>query len=319
MKLWRKARGLFLGRAIGWLALVGLLALGLRLSAETLTIATYNVENYVAADRMVDGTYRQAYPKPEAGKQALRAVICVLNADVIALEEMGPRPYLDELQRDLAREGLAYPYAELLEAADVDRHVAVLSRRPFAAVTKHTDLTFSYFGAKETVKRGLLEVRLTTEAGEVTVFIVHLKSRFTDRDDDPSSALRRLGEATAVRDRLLKVFPEPGDARFLILGDCNDSASSKPLHALAQKGKTEIAELLSSADSRGEGWTHFYKKEQTYSTVDHVLVSTKLKPAVIGGAAKIGDAPETANASDHRPVVVTLKLAGEDKKPATAK
>ncbi|MBK9989957.1 MAG: endonuclease/exonuclease/phosphatase family protein [Verrucomicrobia bacterium] len=292
----------------GWLGVCGLLMLALRLSAETLTIATYNVENYVAADRMVDGTYRQAYPKPEAEKKALRAVIRALDADVIALQEMGSRIYLEELQRDLASEGLQYPHAELLDGADADRHVAVLSRRPFASVTKHAELTHSYFGKKELVKRGLIEVRFATEVGEVALFVVHLKSRFTDRPDDPNSALRRLGEATAVRDQVLKIFPEPATARFLLVGDCNDSAASKPLRALAQKGKTEIAEILPAADSHGEVWSHFYKKEQIYSRVDHVLVSTLLMSAVAGGSAKICDVAETAAASDHRPLVVTLKL-----------
>jgi endonuclease/exonuclease/phosphatase family metal-dependent hydrolase len=278
------------------------------LHAELLTVATYNVENYLATDRVVDRTYRQDYPKPEEAKQALRTVIRALNADVLALEEMGSRPYLEELQRDLAREGVAYPYAELLEAADADRHLAVLSRRPFTAVTKYTDLQFPYFNAKETVKRGLLEVRFATEAGEVTIFVVHLKSRFTDRPDDPNSALRRLGEATAVRDRVLTVFPDPANVRFLVVGDCNDSAASKPLHALVLKGKTQIAEMLPVGDSHGEVWTHFYRKEETYSRVDHMLVSAKLKPAVVGGVAKICDVPEVAIASDHRPVVVTLNL-----------
>lgn len=301
-KLWRGLAG-------------GLLMLALRLSAETVTIATYNVENYVAADRIVDGTYRQGYPKPEAEKQALRGVIRTLDADVIALQEIGSRAYLEELQRDLAADGLNYPYAELLEAADADRHVAVLSRRPFATVTKHTDLTFPYFGAKESVKRGLLEVRFATEGGELTLFIVHLKSRFTDRLDDPNSAQRRLGEATAVRDRVVRVWPEPAKARFLLVGDCNDSAASKPLRALVQKGKTDIGELLPAADSRGEVWTHFYKKEQTYSAVDHMLVSALLRKTVVGGSAKIYDAPEVAIASDHRPLVVKLNLQREELPP----
>jgi endonuclease/exonuclease/phosphatase family metal-dependent hydrolase len=293
---------------IYWFVLVGLLAAASPAAAETFTIATYNVENYVATNRMVDGTYRQNYPKPEAEKQALRAVIRALNADVLALEEVGGRPYLAELQRDLAYEGTAYPYAELIEAADTDRHVAVLSRQPFSSVTKYADLTFTYFGAKEPVKRGLLEVRFATEAGEVAVFVVHLKSRFTDRTDDPNSALRRLGEATAVRDQVLKIFPVPAAARFLIVGDFNDSSASKPLRALAQKGTTELAEILPAADRSGAVWTHFYKKEEIYSAVDHVLVSALLKPTVVGESAKICDVPETAIASDHRPLVVTLKL-----------
>jgi hypothetical protein len=41
------------------------------------------------------------------------------------------------------------------------------------------------------VKRGLLEITLATTAGDLTLFGLHLKSRFTDRPDDPMSAVRR--------------------------------------------------------------------------------------------------------------------------------
>src|ERR1044071_2771080 len=139
-------------------------------SAETLTIATYNLENYGPADRMTDAGYRKDYPKPEAEKRALRAVIRGLHADVLVVQEMGDRPYLDELRRDLKTEGCDYPFAELATAADADRRVAMLAKRPLKAVTTHTDLQFNYFGAKENVKRGLLEATITTAAGDITLF-----------------------------------------------------------------------------------------------------------------------------------------------------
>ncbi|PTY06984.1 endonuclease/exonuclease/phosphatase family protein [Opitutaceae bacterium EW11] len=277
--------------------------------AEQLTVATYNLENYLATDRFFDGAYRRGFPKPEAEKTALRAVIRAANADVLAVEELGARPYLKELQRDLRRDGCDYPYAELLEADDPDRHVAVLSRRPFASVTRHTDLKLKYFGAQEAVKRGLLEVRFAVAGGEVAVFIVHLKSRFTDRSDDPLSAVRRAGEAEAIRDRVLQRFPEPQKARFLIVGDFNDAPGSRPLRALCQRGSVRIGEPLPAEDSRGETWTHRFRKEDSYSRVDYVVVSPGLKDAVAAGRARIVDVlPQTRDASDHRPVLVTLQL-----------
>jgi endonuclease/exonuclease/phosphatase family metal-dependent hydrolase len=278
------------------------------LRAETLTIATYNIENYVAANRLVDGVYRENYPKPEEAKAALRRVIRSLDADVLALQEIGPRPYLEELRRDLASEGCDYPHTEWMEAADTERHVAVLSRRPFTAVNRHADLTFAYFGATERAKRGMLEVRFDSVRGELSLFVLHLKSRFTDRADDPQSALRRAGEAAAARDRVLAVFPESASARFFIVGDCNDTPASRPLRALTARGKTPIADVLAAVDSRGETWTYFYRKEDSYSRVDYVLVSAALKPAVVGSAAAIFDGADTRVASDHRPVVVRLEL-----------
>ncbi len=276
--------------------------------AETLTVATYNVENYVAADRMTEAGYRKEYPKPEAEKQALRTVIRGLNADILALQEMGGAPYLEELRRDLKAEGLDYPYAALLEGPDVDRHVALLARRPPKSVKHHVNLGFTYFGAREQVKRGLLEATFMTPTGDLTIFALHLKSRFTDRPDDPQSAIRRTAEALAVRDVVLRRFPAPGAERYLILGDYNDNRESKAVQHLLARGRTGVSMLLPATDSRGEVWTHYYHAEDSYSRVDHILVSPALRAAVAGGEARIYDVPETRLASDHRPVAVTLKL-----------
>jgi endonuclease/exonuclease/phosphatase family metal-dependent hydrolase len=304
-----KARGLF-HRSIGCLLLSLLLVLGLR--GEILTIATYNVENYGPANRMTDAGYRQDYPKPEAEKRALRTVIRELNADVLVLQEMGGKPYLDELRRDLKAEGVDYPFAVLLEASDADRHVALLSKRPLKSVVPHVNLDFAYFVGREHVKRGLLEVTIATAGGDLTLFGVHLKSRFTDRADDPMSALRRIGEATAVRDCVLQRVADPAKVRFFILGDCNDTKASKAVQRLLRRGAVEIAGLLPAADTRGETWTHSYRKEDSYSRVDHIMVSPALRPAVQGGVAHIYDGPGVREASDHRPVVVTLELVGKE-------
>ncbi len=277
-------------------------------SAESLTIATYNIENYGPANRMTEAGYRKDYPKPEPEKRALRLAIRGLNADVLVLQEMGPQLYLDELRRDLKTEGIDYPFAALASAADADRHVAVIAKRPLKAVATHTDLQFTYLGGKENVKRGLLEATITTAAGDLTVFALHLKSRFTERTDDPQSAIRRAGEATAIRDRVLKRFPAPAEARFIVLGDCNDSRVSKAAAFLQKRGKTEITELLAGADSRGESWSHAYRREESYSRVDHIFVSPGLLPAVKGGVARIYDGAGVREASDHRPVFVALTL-----------
>lgn len=278
------------------------------LRAEPLTVATYNIENYTLADRTTaDGVYRKEYPKPENEKAALRTVIRQINADVLALQEVGGEDYVRELQRDLKSEGTDYPHAVVLMAADTDRRVAVLSKRPFAGVTKHADLRFKYFDGVETVRRGLLEVRVTKEGGEIALFVVHLKSRYTERTDDPGAALQRAGEAVAVRDRVLTVFPDPVTARFLIVGDFNDGRTSRPVRAMLERGQTKITDWLSAADSRGHVWSHFFRKDDSYSRVDHVLVSPGLWSRIKGGTGRIHDSPEVGVASDHRPVVVVIE------------
>ena len=199
------------------------------LPAETLTLATYNVENYGPANRVTEAGYRKDYPKPEAEKAALRTVLRGINADVLVLQEMGGAVYLEELRRDLKAEGLDYRHAVLLAGDDADRHVALLAKRAPPTTTQHGDLEVKYFGQKERVKRGLLDARFNVGGVELVVFGLHLKSRYTDRADDPLSSIRPAAEATAVRDRVLLRCPEPAVARFAILGDCNDDKASKAL------------------------------------------------------------------------------------------
>jgi endonuclease/exonuclease/phosphatase family metal-dependent hydrolase len=69
-----------------------------------------------------------------------------------------------------------------------------------------------------------------------------------------------------------------------------------------------ISHLLPATDSRGETWTYFYGKEDTYQRVDHILVSPGLRTLVQGGQGMIQDGPETRKASDHRPLCVTLEI-----------
>jgi len=286
--------------------LFGLCFAVLAARGETLVVATYNIENYNLSDRMTADGYEKAYPKPETEKTALRAVIRALHADILMLEEMGPQPYLDELRRDLAREGIDYPYVFLLDGPDPDRHVALLSKRPWKSATPHVDLDFPYFGGREKVRRGVLEATFATVDGEITVWALHLKSRFTERADDMFSARARAGEATAIRNAILKKFPVPATARFLIVGDFNEGTAGKPVQYFLRRGATDAAFVLPAVDAHGEVWTEFYAKEQVYSALDHILVSPALRAAVRGGRARIFDSPETAAASDHRPVVVTL-------------
>jgi exonuclease III len=80
------------------------------------------------------------------------------------------------------------------------------------------------------------------------------------------------------------------------------------VRALQKRGDTVIGELVQATDSRGELWTHFFRREDTYSRIDYLLVSPAMKPFVAGKKATIWDGAGTREASDHRAVYLQLKL-----------
>lgn len=281
--------------------------------ATSLTVATYNVQNYTLTDRRIGG-FRPAYPKPEAEKTALRAMIAAMDADVIAFQEIGGEEYLRELRRDLASEGISYPHIAAMLGADEQRGLGVISRVPLGRVTAHRDLTARWRGAEEAVpvRRGMLEVEVLAEGGPVTLFVVHFKSRITESKDDPAAQEQRVAEAQSARNRVLERFPDPAEARFIILGDCNDTPGSRALRALQARGRTQISHWVDAADERGHRWTHEYARPAVYSRFDHVLVSPGLWDGESDAvrARIVGEPWETVSlASDHRPVLLSVRVA----------
>jgi endonuclease/exonuclease/phosphatase family metal-dependent hydrolase len=273
-----------------WAVLAWLVLAAGAAPADTLTVATYNVQNYNLTDRIVEGGFRPAYPKPEDEKAALRAMIAALDADVIALQEVGGEPFLRELRRDLAGEGVNYPHVAAMFGADEQRGLGVISRVPLGVVTAHRDLLAKRRGAEEAepVRRGLLEV------------------------EDPAAEDQRVAEAQAVRDRILLRFPDPAQARFVILGDCNDTPGSRALQALEARGRTVISRWVDAMDERGQRWTHVYTRPAVYSRFDQAFVSPGLWDGKSDTATAriVGEPWKTVSkASDHRPLVLTLRTA----------
>ena len=187
--------------------------------ANSIRLATYNLNNYLAMDRHVGTVWRPSYPKPEAAKTVIRQVIRQALPDILAVQEIGTLPFLEELRADLGQEGVHYPYAIHLAGADQVRHVAVLSKFPPVAVVKHNDLDFKYQNSRKRVKRGMLELMFERSDSSVfKLFVVHLKSRWTDVKADPGSQQRRSREAEACRNRIIERSYDLGVTDFMVVG-----------------------------------------------------------------------------------------------------
>jgi len=278
--------------------------------AAEVRVATFNVRNYLVQDRRVEGRWLTNYPKPEKEKEAVQRAIMEMDADILALQEMGPPPFLLELQKDLREKGLDYPYAVILEAEDQDRHLAVLSKIEPETVHRHIDLDFPYGEERIRIKRGLLEVVFPADSDSAkswSLFVLHLKSRWSQFDWDPGSSSRREKEARAARNRILERYPE-GEGLYLIAGDLNAHRNSAPVRRLKSRGSVQISRPVESFDSRGEKWTYFYQKEDRYERVDFLLTSSELTPFVVGGEGVVFDPLYLKEGSDHRPVWLDLRF-----------
>jgi endonuclease/exonuclease/phosphatase family metal-dependent hydrolase len=276
---------------------------------QIVSVASYNLRNWLTTDRMVEGVYQPKYPKPEAEKAAVIQVLKEANADILTLQEIGDPSYLAELQQLLKKAGLDYPYRAHLQAADPERHTAILSRLPLVQVEGHRQLRFDYFGRRSPVLRGVLEAQLELPEGRGRwrIFVVHLKSRMTERSEDPDSLIYRTAEASAIRLMIEKRTPA---MPYLVAGDFNDTPRSRPLKRFLKKGDKTLTVMLSPKDSRKELWTHRWEAESSYSRIDYLLASPSLARTLVPGSERIIDTPAASVASDHRLIMASFDLSG---------
>jgi len=278
-------------------------------AAETFRVATYNLENYL--DEAI-GTRPAKTPE---GKLKIRESLRAMQADVLAVQEMGSTNALNELRDSLKREGLDYPYWEHVTGFDTNIHVAVLSRFPVTARRPHTNDSFLLFGRRFRISRGFAEVDIQVNARYVfTLMTAHLKSRRPVPEADEAEL--REQEALVLRakvDARLKTNPQ---INLIVLGDFNDVKDSRSTRALIGRGRAALLDTR-PAERNGDNqpnpnprfeprtitWTYHYGKEDTYSRFDYILLSAGMAREWKQSETYVLALANWGVASDHRPVV----------------
>jgi len=294
------------------LALFGALAcLSLR-AAETFRVATYNLENYLPEPV---GTRPAKSPE---GRAKIRESLRALNADVVALQEVGGTRALMELRESLKKEGLDYPHWDLVHGWDTNIQVAVFSRFPIVARRPHTNESFLLMGRRFRVSRGFAEIDLRVNPGYTfTLMTTHLKSRRPVPEADEAEL--REEEAKLLREEIDARFAANPNVNLVVLGDLNDVKDSNSTRAVIGRGRTALIDAR-PAERNGDNrpnpnpryeprtitWTHHFGKEDTYSRIDYILLSRGMAREWDTNGTFVLALPNWGTGSDHRPIVATF-------------
>jgi endonuclease/exonuclease/phosphatase family metal-dependent hydrolase len=310
-------RGCFTGSAIIHLSvfIALLLPWSPACSADkTFTIATYNVENYLHRKK---GT--RPAKAPEA-KAVIRRCLLAMNADVIALQEMGAPIALLELRDALQAEGLAYPYWEHVTGWDTNIHLALLSRFPISARRPHTNDSFLLQGRRFQVSRGFAEVDIRVGADySFTLLTAHLKSRRPVPYADEAEF--RQQEASLLREKINDRLALDPNANIVVLGDFNDTQDSRPVRTILGRGRRRLIDTR-PAEKNGDThpnrnpryaprritWTHYYGKEDSYSRVDYLMLSPGMAREWVKNETYVLASANWGTGSDHRPLLATFHV-----------
>ncbi len=283
------------------------------------TFVAWNLRNYLRTAEPQPSPVRRGgtRPKPDREIAAVTSILTALKPDILGVCEMGSPADLAALQQRLREAGLDLPHSEFVEAADSDRHLALLSRFPITARAPQTRLTYLLDNARLPVQRGFLDVTIQiTPDYRLRCVGAHLKSR---RDvPEASEALMRRNEAHLLRRHADDILTKDPETNLLVYGDFNDTRDAPAVRAIAgTRGADTALTPVAVADDAGERWTYYFDQNDTYSRVDYLYASRGLNPELEDKACRIYSGAGWLTASDHRALAAVIHPA--DKRLRAAK
>ncbi|MBX3432421.1 MAG: endonuclease/exonuclease/phosphatase family protein [Pirellulales bacterium] len=269
-----------------------------------LVIGAYNVLNLFDN---IDDPYRddEGTPaKPRSELTALAKSIKALNADVLALEEVENRFYLERFV-EVFLPDMGYDHVVHFEGNDnrgID--VCLLSRVPVGVVKSHRHLVFpGASGEPRRFSRDVLVVTLLPEgANPIEAWVVHLKSNAGGREfAEPT----RVAEAKALRGLIDAELEARPDSEFIVMGDFNDTPESATLKTIVGEGENA---LWSAATELMDEKPITYNTGEYKSMIDFLLCSPALAKRHISGSTRIIPGSPQETGSDHNPIAAAFRL-----------
>jgi endonuclease/exonuclease/phosphatase family metal-dependent hydrolase len=274
----------------------------------SVVFASWNLRHF-RLEPVPEGDGQAGVPaKSPASIEAIVRTLAAVGPDILGLCEIGSHRDLEHLQEGLARAGVSLPHGTLVEAEDPHRRLALLSRFPLREIDHETTATLIADGVPRRVQRGFLDCTVEVRPHfSLRVLGAHLKSRRIVPDFDQEEV--RRAESHLLRRRVENVLGGAPSTQMLVFGDFNDTKNSPVVRGLlGRQGAKDALTLLSLADEVGDQWTYHWAETDEYSRIDFVMVSNSLRPLVDLRASRVHRVAGWREASDHRPLVVSLKI-----------
>ncbi len=296
-----------MSRPFLFLPLVFALAVPLFAAPDEIVVCQYNVRNYVNEKAKGEGEKYGTHAKPETEIVALIKIIKDINPDVLGVCEMGTPDRFEDFKKRLADAALGYTDSEYVQAADADRHLALLSRFPIVARNSATDVSFELNGQPEKVRRGFLDVTVQVNPDyQLRLVGAHLKSKLPVPEGE---AMIRRYEAQKLREHLETIMAADPNVNLLCYGDFNDTKNEPMFAAITGvRGTPSHMSDLRAKDSHGDRWTYYWPVADEYSRIDYLFASPALYHEVVLAKSSVyrSEENEWARASDHRAVFTSI-------------
>lgn len=291
---------------------------------STVRVATYNVKNLFMREDIDSGS--RTRPKSERSLAALAESIDRMDADVVSLQELSSQETLENhllSRRDLAEK---YPHVAYVRGNDERGiQVGIISKYPFNEIVTHKDTEFPYVDGSGEGKfsRDFLRVDINLDDDpetELTVYNTHSKSRRPADPGQVDSDVRRISEATAMREIAEQEMASYPSRLFVVTGDLNDNTDDASVQALLN-GEAGDEQWLDSLDHLESDQRNTWPSNPTRrgpfgpEQFDHIIYPERFDDQLVSSqpirfeqSIDSDTRWVSSAASDHLPVVAEFEI-----------
>ena len=268
--------------------------------------ASYNLKNYLMMSREGEGAIVQRGPKPESEISVVVDTISQMRPEILGVCEIGGMSEVEDLRARLRMRGVDYPQAEWVDAADEDRHLALLTTFSIVNRRSQTGLTYLLGDKEFPVQRGFLDATISVNPKyQLRCIGVHLKSKRDVAEGEQD--LMRRNEAHLLRRYLDEVLRAEPEVNLMVYGDFNDSCNEPIIRSIqGLRGSPGYFGSIHLKDEHGEAWTHHWSSADIYSRIDFLLYSKGLSPEIDHEHSFIYGRDDWEGGSDHRMIVAGI-------------
>lgn len=267
-------------------------------TGKSIKIGTYNVRNLFLCG--------EGPPKPQKELRPLGRMVTQVDADLLALQEVGSRATLAAFNDTLAQ---PYPYLACVNGnSNRSIHLGVLSRLPLA-LTSHAHLPLPDMDGAALVpaarlQRDVLLAQANLADGRcLALFNVHLKSRADHAESHFSATDIRAAEVRLLVTLLRQYLQQHPEHLLVLTGDFNDVPRSEVLAPLAEVPLIDPQDDMLRRAGRNPS-TYWPKRRTRF---DRIFVSGHTQVSVLPDSPQIHISHMARTASDHYPVSLVLR------------
>ena len=305
-------------------ALLGLLSPAAWAQADTITIGSYNVRNFLD---VFDDPYtndESVRVKSRRDIQALARALQRLDADVVVFQELENEYVLQAMVDEfLPNAGYRYITAQRTNSGR-GINLGVISRVPIQELRSYRMQTLTHPDAPGRTwrfARDVMRITLDVDGNEgdqtIDVFNVHLKSN-RDGPDDPNSRLYRTAEAMRVKEIVADELAKDPGFLAVVTGDFNSNYETRPeqprpwpamAHLLqAEPGDTPVFTDLHTALSDKQRVTIPGDGRYPPATFDYILATPAMAERFVPRSAVVIQDERLTSGSDHLPISAEFRL-----------